>query len=379
MTTTGDTSTPSADELRERFDRNEPGTIGIEEELMLIDAETADLLHDERLYNELGVAGERFKRELPVSQVEIALPPAARFERLITDLRGAREELAARLPSGVAVLAAGAHPAAPAEGSLSAGEDYEDIIREYGGFARRQLICALQVHVAPGEAERALAVYNAARSYLPEIAALAANAPFHEGRDSGMASIRPKIAEGLPRQGVPPAFRRWDDVAEALSWTNAAGGTERSTWWWELRLHPQLGTLELRVPDTQTTVADTAGVVAFVQSLLAALGERADAGETLPVHERWRIEQNRWSANRHGVAGTLADLSTGERRPTRDRLLGLIDELGETAERLGSGPGLAEAARLAERNGAVRQRELAAAGASPEQLPLHLAGRFLAR
>jgi carboxylate-amine ligase len=209
------------------------------------------------------------------------------------------------------------------------------------------------------------------------IAALAANAPFHEGRDTGMASIRPKIAEGLPRQAVPPAFATWEDLAEALAWTHAAGGTALTTWWWEMRLHPELGTIELRVPDTQTTVAEAAGVIAFVHALATRLGDRAEAGEELAVHERWRIEQNRWSANRWGVEGALADLSTGERRPTRELLGELIDELAETAARIGAGEGLERARELVARNGAIRQRE-AAAGGTPERLAAHLAGRFLA-
>lgn len=374
--TTSDAWTPTAAELRARFDANDAGTVGIEEELMLVDAETGDLLHDERLHERLSGGDVRFKREMPVSQVEIVLPPALRAAELTAGLSAARVALSERLPAGVAVLAAGAHPAAPAEGELGSGERYEEVAREFGGFARRQLICALQVHIAPGSADRALAVYNSLRSYLPEIAALAANAPFHEGRDSGMASIRPKIAEGLPRQSVPPAFGSWQDYAAALAWTNAAGGTALTTWWWEMRLHPGLGTIELRVPDTQTTVAEAAGVIGFVQALAARLAALAEAGEGLPVHDRWRIEQNRWSANRYGVEGSVADLETGARRPTRERLAALIDELAETAAAIGAAEELELARALAERNGAMRQRE-AAAGRSPGQLAVHLAGRFL--
>jgi carboxylate-amine ligase len=375
MTTT-DPWTPSAAELRERFDRTPPGTIGIEEELMLIDAATGRLLEDVELHERIGDGDVRFKREMPVSQVEIVLPPASRAGDLVAGLRDARAALAGRLPDGVAALAAGAHPAGPAEGELGGGERYEEVAREFGGVARRQLICALQVHVAPGGGDRALAVHNALRSYLPEIAALAANAPFHEGRDTGMASIRPKIAEGLPRQTVPPSFASWEDLADALAWARAAGGTSLTTWWWEMRLHPQLGTIELRVPDTQTTAAEAAGVIGFIHSLVSWLGDRAEAGEKLPVHERWRIEQNRWSANRYGVEGALADLATGERRPTRERLAALIDELGETAAAIGAADEMEIARDLVERNGAIRQRE-AAAGGTAEQLATHLAGRFL--
>jgi carboxylate-amine ligase len=375
MTTTD--PSPTADRLRDRFDANEPWTVGLEEELMLVDASTGELLHDESLHEGIGTGDERFKRELPASQVEIVLPPAPGADAAVGLLLEARTALRELLPARAAVIACGAHPAAPAEGRLSAGDGYAALAEEYGPVARRQLICALQVHVAPGSAERALPVYNALRSHLPEIAALAANAPFRNGRDSGMASVRPKVAEGLPRQGVPPAFASWEEFAEGLAWTNAAGGTDRSTWWWELRLHPSLGTLELRVPDTQTTCADAAGVASFAQCLIAWLGERVDAGEDLPVHDRWRIEQNRWSANRHGVEGMLADLGSGERRPTREVLLGLIEQVTSVAERIGAAAGLAQARRLAERNGAIEQRDAVARLGSVEGLAMHLADRFL--
>src|SRR5207302_7619401 len=127
-------------------------------------------------------------------------------------------------------------------------ERYERTIREYGVRAQRQLVCALQVHVSVGDADGALAVYNAARSYLPLLAALAANAPFYEGHDTGLASVRPKLAELLPRQGVPPAIASWEAYAGALSWGAGTGAfPDPGMWWWELRPHPQFGTLEFRV------------------------------------------------------------------------------------------------------------------------------------
>ena len=127
----------------------------------------------------------------------------------------------------------------------------------------------LHVHVAIRGADRALAVYNALRSHLPELAALAANAPFYEGRDSGLASVRSRISGLLPRQGVPPALPSWDAYEEALRW---CAFDDPRQWWWELRLHPVFGTVEVRVPDTQTTVADTAAVGAVVHALVTQPG-----------------------------------------------------------------------------------------------------------
>jgi len=213
------------------------------------------------------------------------------------------------------------------------------------------------VHVAVGGAERTLAVYNALRGHLPELAALAANAPFHAGRDTGCASVRPLIATLLPRQGVPPAFDSWGAFASALRW---AGIPDASTWWWELRPHPAFGTLELRVPDAQTTLDEAAAVAAFAHALVAWLASRYDDGERLGAPESWRIAENRWSALRYGLDGEFTDVATGARTPIRDVLRARLAELAPVAEGLGCAAELASAEALIEANGALHQRAVAA-------------------
>src|SRR5205807_3379804 len=168
---------------------------------------------------------------------------------------------------------------------------------------------------------------------------------FYEGRDSGLASVRPKLCELLPRQGVPPPISSWEAHAGTLAWGAATGAVPGPrTWWWELRPHPRFGTLEFRVPDAQATVADGAAIAAVVQALAAWLAERYDAGEHLPAAPSWRIAENRWSACRHGVEGSMADLETGVRRPTREWIGELIDTLGPRARRLGAASELERAA-----------------------------------
>jgi carboxylate-amine ligase len=233
---------------------------------------------------------------------------------------------------------------------------YHQTIREYGPVAERQLVCAFQVHVSVAGADRALAVYNAARSYLPLLAALAANAPFYEGRDTGLASVRPKIGALLPRQGVPPAFSSWDEYAESLDWGASTQTFASARWWWELRPHPRWGTLEFRVPDGQSMVADGIALAAVIQALVAWLTERHRDGETLPVAPSWRIDENRWSACRHGVEGTMADLDGSARRSTRDHLDELFKAIEPAASELGSRSMLERAHALAACNGAMRQR-----------------------
>jgi carboxylate-amine ligase len=348
-------------------------TVGIEEELMVLDADTLDLApRAGALLERLG-GDPRFKLELPAAQLEIVVPPLQTVGEAAAALAAARADLA-EAAHGIAVLAgAGAHPFAATEGVLSEGERYEALQREYGPIARRQLVFGLHVHVAVRPADRALAVYNALRGYLPLIAALAANAPFHGGKDTGLASVRPKLAELLPRQGVPPALTSFEELEAALRWARI----DHAQWWWEARPHPGFGTVEVRVPDTQTTVAETAAIAAVVHALVARLAERHAAGEPLAVAASWRIEENRWSACRHGLEGTMADLVTGEGRPTRAWAAALLDGLAAPAEHAGCAQELAGARAGLDANGADRQRAVAERRGGLGALTAWLAERFL--
>jgi carboxylate-amine ligase len=340
----------SADALRARFDAAGPMTVGIEEEVLLLDPESHDLTPRAAEVLERLADPVRFKPELPAAQLEIVTAPHPGVEGALGELAAGRRSLIGAAAGIARPAAAGLHPFTGPEVELADLESYEHTRSEYGRVARLQQVSALQVHVSVGGAERSLAVYNGLRSHLPEIAALAANAPYLAGQDTRMASARPKVGELLPRQGVPPAIGSWEEFAEALRWGRAAGGLHTPrTWWWELRPHPLLGTLEVRVPDAQSTMEDAAAVATVVVALVARLAERHDAGEPLPVAPTWRIEENRWSAARHGTEGEMADLVTGERAPTRARLHSLLEELG-----------VEEALPLVERCGAARQRSIAA-------------------
>jgi carboxylate-amine ligase len=351
----------SPEALRGAFEPPSAMTVGIEEELMLVDARTFEL--DPHAHEVLAATGDdpRFKPELPAAQLEIAVPPAGSVPEAAAGLARARADIAAVAAPGARLAAAGAHPFSAPEGPVHPAPRYERLEAEFGAVIRHQLLFGLHVHVAVRPADRALAVYNALRSYLPDLAALAANAPFYAGRDTGLASVRPKIADILPRQGVPPEIPGWDALADYLQWGRAAGTiAEPSQWWFELRLHLAYGTVEVRVPDVQATVAATAALAAVVHALVARLAERHDSGEELPVDATWRIAENRWAACRHGLDAGLADLRTGEVRPARERLGALLDELEPVAGRLGCADELDGARALVARNGALRQRAIAA-------------------
>jgi carboxylate-amine ligase len=350
-------------------------TVGLEEEVMVLDPDTLDLLpRAPELLSRL--AGDpRVKLELPAAQLELVVGPAATVPEAIAELRRARDDLALALAGEAALGCAGVHPFADVEGPLNDGPRHAATQDEYAAAARRQLVAALQVHVAVRDGDRALAVYEGLRRHLPDIAALAANAPFQSGRDTGLASVRPLICRMLPRQGVPPPIRDWAELTRELSWGARAGGvTDPGRWWWELRPHLRHGTLEIRVPDAQTDVADASAVAAFVPCLCAELVGRHDAGERLEPVPTWRIEENRWSAARHGSAGTMADLRTGRPEPTADRLHALIDRLAAHAGPLGCVGELDHARRLVDEPGWRRQREAAEGGMTA--LVADLAARF---
>lgn len=358
--------------LRALFDEPAPLTVGLEEEAMVLDGESLDLAPlGARLVDAAGPA-PRFKVEMPAAQLEIATAPAATLDAALDELAAGRRALAAAAAAqGLRVGCAGAHPFAAAEGPLNEAPRYRAMEARYGAVARRQLVFALQIHVRVRGADRALAVHDALRGHLPELAALAACAPFHEGRDCGLASVRPLISGLLPRQGVPPALRSWERLATGLALAGDPAG-----WWWELRPHRLHGTLEVRVPDAQPTIRDAGAVAAVAFALVVRLAERFDAGERLPCAPAWRIAENRWSALRDGVGGQLADLDSGRLVATDERLEALLDELEPVAGRLRCAARLADArALLRAGGGAARMR--AAAGGDPRAAARWLADEYL--
>jgi carboxylate-amine ligase len=366
--------------LRQPFDETTPLTVGIEEELMLLDAETLDLApRAAELLRALG-GDPRFKLELPAVQLELLTPPSATVGDAVAHLRAAREDLAeAAEPLGLRLAGAGVHPFAAPLGELNDGERYERTREDYGIVAEAQLLCGLHVHVAVGDADAAIAVHDTLRAYLPDLAALAAAAPYYAGRDTGLASVRPEIATLLPRQGVPPVLGSVAAFAAELAWGAATGAVpEPRRWWWELRPHTTFGTLEVRVCDTQPDVRGAGAVAGVVHALVAELTARHARGELPPPAAGWRIAENRWSACRYGLAGTMADLETGRREPTARRVARLLDDLAPAARRVGATAELGEARDLLRDGGdAARQRAVGAARGA-HGLTAWLADRFLA-
>ena len=322
--------------LRSLFDRVAPFTVGAEEELLLIDAETLMPAPAAEFALALGAGDRRLAGELRSAQVEAMTPVCVSVADVARELASIRRLVARGLGREVLVVGTGAHALTGDPGPVSSAQRYRRLAAEQPWAARNAITCGLHVHVAVSGADRALAVYNALRSYLPELLALGANAPYYCGEDSGLATVRAKLNQAWARSGVPPAFKSWRELAEFSVWARDGGAMpEASHQWWDLRLSAAHGTIELRVADTQTRVDDAATLIALVQSLVADLSARHEAGEPLSVHRDERIVENMWLATRDGIGGHLIDLDTGERVWTADRLESLAARLMPSAVALG--------------------------------------------
>ncbi len=279
------------------------------------------------------------------------------------DVAGAAAELAAlrlRLAGelraiGLRAASAGVYPLAGlSETQNSDAPRYHRLAESLRFLARREPTMALHVHVGVPDAEDAVRLFNRMRARVPVLLALSANSPFAAGRDSGFASARTAIFGGFPRTGTPRAFACYADYVEAIDGLIAPGAIPDHTFlWWDLRLQPALGTVEVRVMDAQPSVADSAALIALVQSLarLELDGEQRDAEVDPEI-----LAENRFLAARDGLDARLIDPARPRLVPVRTLLEELLAQCRPHAEALGCAAELADVSRLAVANGADRQR-----------------------
>jgi glutamate---cysteine ligase / carboxylate-amine ligase len=280
----------------------------------------------------------------------------------IEDARGLRATLRdAAAERGAVIAGAGTHPFSRWEHQdVTEAERYRELMSEMRWVAEREVIFGLHVHVGIPGADEAIAVANGLRTWLPELLALSANSPFWLGRDTGLASTRTKIFETFPRSGLPPAFASFEEFELLVERGIKTGSFPEYTYiWWDLRPHPKLGTIEIRIPDAQTRLESVAGLVALVQSLVATLADDFERGERPPVQPVTLISENKWRAARDGLNGKLIDLERDEERPAREAVLAFVERAEPAAACLGCREELGEVERLVERGtGADEQREV---------------------
>lgn len=350
------------------FGRRQPFTIGVEEEFQLVDDHTGELVSRfDEVEEEVGHAAE-VKPELLKSTLEAATHVHASVPEAIEEARALRRTiLDAAAEHGTHVVSAGTHPFSRYEHQeVTEQERYRTLIESMQWVAQREVIFGLHVHVGLSSAHEAIAVANALRTWLPELLALSANSPYWQGRETGLASTRSKIFDAFPRSGIPPAFSSFEEWELAVERGTRLGFFADETYiWWDLRLHPRLGTIEIRICDAQTRLASVAGLVALVQSLVALLAERYEAEGALPIQPAMLIAENKWRAVRYGLEAELVDLERDAERPACDAALELVERAAPYARRLGCLHELAEVEAICRRgSGAAEQRAWLAGGGS---------------
>ena len=353
-------------------------TLGVEEEVMLLDPSDWSLAQssDEvlaRISDELAV---HVAPETHAAVVELATGVHVDVAGAVAELASLRGGLSRELSAmGLTAAVAGTYPlSVRAETEVSGADRYRLLGDSLRVLARREPTLALHVHVGIPDREDAIRVLNGLRCHAPLLLALSASSPFWQGRDSGFASARTVIFQAFPRTGLPRFFADYGDYVGAIEPLIASGAIpDPSFLWWDVRLQPALGTIEVRAMDAQSTVGEVAPLVALVQSL-ARLELEEEPAPAVPGAEL--LAENRFLAARDGMDAGLIDPTTNRRVPARQVLSSLLDRCRPHARVLGCADLLERVRLLAAANGAARQRTFVARGGQLDELAGCLADRF---
>jgi carboxylate-amine ligase len=335
---------PGGSVLDHAFGRSDPYTLGVEEEFMLLDGETFDLVqHIDTVL--AAVVGHELEPvinpELMQSVLEIATPVCHTPSEMAAQLRRIRAYVidVAR-EQGMRVGSAGTHPFSLFERQrITAKDRYRALVDQMQYVARRELIFGMHIHVAVDDAEKAIQVVNGMLPQLGPLLALSASSPFWRGEPTGLRSSRQMIFAAFPRSGPPPRFKDYNDYAEVVGQLEKTGCIADYTHiWWDIRLHPRLGTVEIRICDAITRLEDVVALVAYCQALVKLLSERFERGEEIPSYHRILTTENKWLAGRYGLEAPLMDLATGRRNriPIAQLIRRTLKEIEPHARELGS-------------------------------------------
>ena len=355
---------------RQAFEDSTDFTIGLEEEFAILDPDSLDLVDR---YEEFRAAAEdepalrdSVAGELIASEVEIRSGRAETMAEAI-DLQQQRRSalfgLADRL--GVLLGSTGTHPWADyRDQEIIDTPHYQRLKRDLGWVAQRNNTWSLHVHVGIEGADRAIAVCDRLREELPLLLAVSANSPFLDHRDTGLASVRTEIfTRTFPRCGIPGRFNDWSEYADFVQTLVRIGSVVESTQlWWSVRPHHAFGTVEVRICDAQSSAAESTALSGLIVALVAQTAIDLDAGRldrTEPLADR-EIEENLWRAIRYGMEGKLVDFRAGREIEARRALDQMVERTAEARGALGIEVGFPDV------NGAVRQREMLASGATIE-------------
>jgi len=330
--------------LDHAFGKSDPYTLGVEEEYMLLDGETFDLVqHIDTVL--AAVSGHelesRINAELMQSVLEVATPVCRTPADVAVQLRQIRAYVCdVGRAEGLRVGSAGTHPFSLFERQrITARDRYRNLVDQLQYVARRELIFGMHVHVAVDDAEKAIQVVNGLLNHLGPLLALSASSPFWRGEPTGLSSSRQMIFAAFPRSGPPPRFMDYADYASVVGQLERTGCIADYTHiWWDIRLHPRLGTVEIRICDATTRLEDVVAITAFCQALVKHYCEQYERGEQIPSYHRILTTENKWLAARYGLEAPVMDLATGRRNrvPVAQLIRRTVKEIEPHARELGS-------------------------------------------
>ncbi|HET7590189.1 MAG TPA: YbdK family carboxylate-amine ligase [Solirubrobacterales bacterium] len=361
MGTSSNTSARAEDERRtggdaaraeHKFGSSPPLTIGVEEELLLVDRNHGLAADGQALLDRIAPEHrESVSTEIFATQIEMKTGVCMDAEQATRELTEVRRAVAA---TGARLMGSGVYPGEAGEPQLVEKARYESVKKDLASLLATPP-CGLHVHVGMPDPETAVAVANAMRHHLPLLAALTANSPFRDGADTGLASARAAAVRSYPRFELPRAFRDYEDFLRVADQLIAAAGVSDYTYvWWDVRPHPNLGTVEVRGMDIQPGPEQNVAIAALIQALAAKEIDRPGA----PGLTREAIEESYFQAERYGLEARLMVDDTGA-APAAEVARATLAEARPYAEQLGGAAALEEIERIAaEGNGADRQRRV---------------------
>jgi carboxylate-amine ligase len=347
-----------------------PWTIGVEEEVMLLDPSHWSLASraDDVMSRLTGELASHASTETHGSALELRTDPHVTVADGLAQLEDLRGDLARELAMlDLRAAVAGLHPFTLWQDTqISEGDRYRFLDGSMRELARREPTFALHVHVAVPDPDSALRAINRLRTHLPLLLALSANSPFWQGRETGLASARTPLFQAFPRVGIPRAFLDYSDYVSTIDLLLRCEAFPEPTFlWWDARLQPRFGTIEVRIMDAQSTIADSAALTALVQCLVrleATDGSGADPQIDLPEV----LAENRFLAARDGADASLIDARLGRRSPVSEVLESVLELCTPHAEDLGCVEQLQWTRNLAATPRPIRQLDLAR---GPDKLP----------
>lgn len=360
-----------------------PGpSLGVEVEMTLIDPISGRLTDAaSSVLDGIGPEGTlgphpKLKHELFECTVEAITGVCSTVDEARSDLEGSITDLRRGLDgTGLSLTCSGTHPFSSwRELSVSPNPRYHRLLDDVGWPARRLAIFGIHYHVGVRSGEKAIAFMNALTDYLPYFLALSASSPYWGGTDTGMASSRTKVFESLPTAGLPPQLHSWPEFQHFMdALITAEAITSVREVWWDIRPHPDFGTVELRMCDAMPTLGEVVAVAAMAQSLVAWFDHLVDRGYTLPMPRDWIVRQNKWLASRYGLEAPLIVDDSGTRRPATELIGELIDELMPVARRLRCATELDRVRAIVEKGPSYRrQRAVVEAGGTLQDVVAQL-------